>query len=68
MCRKFPTIIGQWTHFEAIEDADLEVHFKKALIKQLIQFSDFLVVIYGNYGRGKTNFIREIVDSFEKDR
>lgn len=61
-------MIGQWTNFKEIEEDKLELHFKKALIKQLIQFSDFLTMIYGSYGHGKSKFIQEIVETFEKDQ
>ncbi|KAI6240858.1 Dynein heavy chain at 62B [Aphelenchoides fujianensis] len=65
---KFPTIIGQWTKFEQFEGEELRSHYTKALIKQLVQFSEFMVMIYGRHGRGRIEFLEEIVQTFEPDR
>lgn len=64
--RHFPMVIGQWMEFEDVKDA--ERNFKKLLIKQLVQFGDFLVTVYGSYGSEKSKFIQDVVDSFEKER
>ncbi|KAI6215163.1 Dynein heavy chain at 62B [Aphelenchoides besseyi] len=68
MYSSFPTIIGQWTSFEQYEGEELRSYFTKSLIKQLVQFSNFMVTIYGHHGRGRIKFLEEIVKTFEPDR